>query len=171
MKNEKVKAITFMGMFAALIFLTTYALHIPTGFNGGYIHVGDALIYLAAVILPKPFAIVASAVGAGLSDIMTPGALIWTPATIIIKPLCCLAFTNKNEKLLCKRNILGTVFAGIITIVGYGVATAIMTGSVTVAFAEAPFQLIQSTASAVCFMVVAAALQRSNIKNIAALKK
>lgn len=171
MKNEKVKAVTFMGMFAALIFLTTYALHIPTGFNGGYIHVGDAFIYLAAVILPRPLAIIAAAIGGGLSDIMTPGALIWTPATVLIKPLCCLPFTNKNEKFLCGQNIIGTVLSGIITIVGYGIATFFITGSLPAAVTGAPFQLIQSTASAICFIGIAAALQKSNIKRLAALNK
>lgn len=166
MKNEKTKTLTFMGMFAALIFLMTFALHIPTGFNGGYIHVGDAFIYLAAAMLPRPFAMLAAAVGAGLSDAMTPGAMIWVPATIIIKPLCCLPFTNKSEKLLCGRNILGTVLSGIITIVGYGIAAAFMTGSVSVAIAEAPFQLVQSTGSAICFIVISAALQRANLKNL-----
>lgn len=160
-----------MGMFAALIFLTTYVLHIPTGFNGGYIHVGDAFIYLAAVMLPKPFAIIAAAVGAGFSDFMTPGAAVWILPTVIIKPLCCLPFTNKNEKLLCGRNILGTFIAGAITIVGYGIAAFFMTGSAAAAIAEAPFQLIQSAASAICFIAVSAALQKANLKNIVALKK
>lgn len=160
-----------MGMFAAMVFLTTYVLHIPTGFNGGYIHVGDAFIYLAAAMLPKPFAFIAAAVGAGFSDFMTPGAAVWILPTVIIKPLCCLPFTNKSEKLLCGRNLLGTVISGVITIVGYGIAAFFMTGSIAATLAEAPFQLIQSTASAICFIAISAALQRAGLKNIAALKK
>lgn len=36
-------------MFAAMVTVTTaYLFHIPIGSNGGYIHVGDAFIYLAA---------------------------------------------------------------------------------------------------------------------------
>ena len=43
------KQLTFSAVFAALIFVTTaYLFHIPTGFNGGYVHLGDAFIYLAA---------------------------------------------------------------------------------------------------------------------------
>lgn len=171
MKSNNIKTMTFTGMFAALIFLTTFVLKIPTGFNGGYIHVGDALIYLAAVMLPKPFAMAAAAIGAGFSDLATPGAMAWIPATVIIKPLCCLPFTSETGELLCKRNVLGTVFSAVVTIVGYGIAAAIMTGSVAVAVAEAPAQLVQSTASAICFIVVAAALQKANLKNIIAFRK
>lgn len=170
MKNEKAKALTFTGMFAALIFLTTF-IHIPTGFNGGYVHIGDALVYLAAVILPMPLAMLAAAIGGGLSDVLTPGAIIWAPATVLIKPLCCLAFTSKNDRLLCGQNLIATVVAGVITIVGYGIASAIITGSIPAAVAEAPFQLIQSTASAVCFVAVAAAMQKSKLKQRISLNK
>ena len=35
-------------MLAAVIALTTaYLFHIPVGGNGGYIHIGDAFVYLA----------------------------------------------------------------------------------------------------------------------------
>ena len=54
--NEKqqkpVTLLTVTGLFAAIITLmTAYICHIPYGANGGYIHFGDALIYVAAVIL------------------------------------------------------------------------------------------------------------------------
>ena len=72
------------GLFAAMITLMTgFILHIPYGANGGYIHFGDALIYIAASILPRPYAIAAAVIGGGLADLMT--APIWAPATIIIK--------------------------------------------------------------------------------------
>ena len=59
--NEKqqkpVTLLTVTGLFAAIITLmTAYICHIPYGANGGYIHFGDALIYVAAVILPRPYA-------------------------------------------------------------------------------------------------------------------
>ena len=42
---------------AALICVTTaYIFHIPFGVNGGYVHIGDSLIYLAAAFLPTPYA-------------------------------------------------------------------------------------------------------------------
>ena len=55
------------------------------GFNGGYIHLGDALIYLAAVLLPAPYAMAAGAIGGGLADLLT--APVWAPATNHQMPL------------------------------------------------------------------------------------
>ena len=55
---------TLTGLFAAMITLmTAYICHIPYGANGGYIHFGDALIYIAAVLLPRPYALAAAAIG------------------------------------------------------------------------------------------------------------
>ena len=85
--NEKqqkpVTLLTVTGLFAAIITLmTAYICHIPYGANGGYIHFGDALIYVAAVILPRPYAMAAAAIGGGLADLLT--APMWAQATIII---------------------------------------------------------------------------------------
>ena len=85
--------LTSAGLFAAMITLTTaYIFHIPYGSNGGYIHFGDTLIYLAAVLLPRPYAIAAATIGGGMADLMT--APMWTPATIIIKIMITLPFMH-----------------------------------------------------------------------------
>jgi len=56
----KTKKITITGIMAALItIMTAYVFHIPIGVNGGYVHFGDALIYLAATVLPAPYAMAA----------------------------------------------------------------------------------------------------------------
>ena len=54
--HKKLVYMTTTALFAALICITTaYIFHIPVGANGGYVHVGDALIYLAAAVLPAPY--------------------------------------------------------------------------------------------------------------------
>ena len=83
---SKVRYLTTTGLMAALItIMTAYICHIPVGMNGGYIHFGDSLIYLTAVLLPRPYALAAAAIGGGMADILT--APMWAPATIIIKIL------------------------------------------------------------------------------------
>ena len=63
MDSKKLRNITMAGLFAAMItIMTAYLFHVPYGVNGGYIHFGDMLIYLAAVLLPKPYAIAAAAI-------------------------------------------------------------------------------------------------------------
>mgnify|MGYP000456498912 CR=1 FL=1 len=55
--NSQVKKLTFTALMAAMITIfTAYICHIPVGQNGGYIHFGDSLIYIAACLLPWPYA-------------------------------------------------------------------------------------------------------------------
>ena len=70
-QSTKIRNIAITGVFAALItVMTAYVCHIPVGTNGGYVHFGDALIYLAAVLLPRPYALAAAAIGGGMADLL-----------------------------------------------------------------------------------------------------
>ena len=58
-----VKKITATAVMAALTTLmTAYIFHITVGVNGGYVHLGDTMIYLAAAFLPLPYACAAGAI-------------------------------------------------------------------------------------------------------------
>ena len=68
--NKQLIYVVMAALFAAIItVVTAYVLRIPTG--NGYIHLGDSFIFLAASLLPLPYAIAAAAVGAGLADALT----------------------------------------------------------------------------------------------------
>ena len=158
--SGKTKIIVTTGIFAAMIaVMTSYICHIPYGANGGYIHFGDTLIYLAAVFLPKPYAFAAAAIGGGLADLLT--APMWMPATVIIKMLIVLPFSEKNNKLLGARNMMASVISGVISAAGYYVAEAILFGSFAAPMASIAGSLIQSGGSAVLFYAAAVILERS----------
>ena len=100
--TSTVKKITATAVMAALATLmTAYIFHIPVGVNGGYVHLGDTMIYLAAAFLPFPYACAAGAIGGGLADLLT--APVWAPATVIIKMLICLPFSSKGTKLVTEE--------------------------------------------------------------------
>ncbi|WP_073107761.1 TIGR04002 family protein [Hespellia stercorisuis] len=156
--------IAMTGLFAAMItIMTAYIFHIPYGLNGGYIHFGDMLIYVAAVLLPQPYGLAAAAIGGGIADILT--APMWAPATIIIKALITLPFTQKSGKILTGRNIAAPFIAGIISAVGYYLAEGILFGSFASATASFLGSAIQSGGSMILFFVFATALDRVHIKN------
>ena len=158
----RLKYITLTGLLAALITLfTAYIFHIPMGFNGGYIHLGDSLIYLAAALLPTPYAMVAGAIGGGLADLLT--APMWAPATIIIKVLVVIPFTSHHNKLLAKRNLIAPVIAMLITIAGYYLAEVILYGKEAAFLISVTTNLIQGIGSAVVFYALAAALDKAGV--------
>lgn len=166
---SKIRNLTAAGVFAALIYVFTAYLHIPTG--AGYTHAGDGLIYLAACLLPTPYAAAAGAVGGALSDGLS-GFLVWLPATVIIKAVTALFFTSKGEKILTLRNILGIIPSGILCIAGYSLYEGtVMAGTlswtaITAAFSQTPAYCVQVGASAVLFIVAAVLLDKSGFKKI-----
>ena len=154
---------TLTGLFAAMITLmTAYICHIPYGANGGYIHFGDALIYIAAVLLPRPYALAAAAIGGGLADLLT--APMWAPATIIIKMLITLPFTSQNVKLLCKRNLIAPFLALAISACLLYTSDGILFGSFLSPIASISGSVIQSGGSAVLFFLLAGALEKTHLK-------
>lgn len=163
-ESAKIKNLTLSGIMAAMITLATaYICHIPVGINGGYIHFGDSLIYLAAALLPRPYAMLAAAVGGGMADLLT--APMWVVATVIIKMLLVLPFTNKNKKVMCLRNVIALVIAGVISVVGYTIAEYLLFGTWSVLLISLLPGMIQSVGSAVFFVIFGLALDKVRIKD------
>ncbi len=166
-RSLKMRRITAAGLFAALIYVFTAYLHIPTG--AGYTHAGDGLIYLAACILPMPYAIAAGAIGGALADGLS-GFPVWIPATIIIKAITAAFFSNKTGKILTLRNILPIIPSALICIVGYSLYEGIViTGelsaaAISAAFTQTPSYLVQIGTSALLFVSTALLLDRIDFK-------
>lgn len=162
--SNKTKKIVLTALFAAIICTTiAFIPRIPTGFNGGYIHLGDIFIYLAAVMLPKPYAMIAAGLGAGLADALT-GGMVWFIPTIIIKPIMVLFFTSKSDKLLCKRNVLALFMAGFVGCFGYYLAGAIISGNFIAPLATLYLEVIQPVVSGIIFLVVGYAFDKIKIR-------
>lgn len=162
--HSKTKNMVMCGLLAAIICLTTaYIFHIPLGGNNGYVHIGDAFIFLAAAILPTPYAIACAVIGAGLADIVT-GAAVWFIPTVIIKSILVLCISSKKEKIVNTRNILGAAVAGILGVVLYMVAEGIIFGSFTSAFVFSLLGLLQPIGSLAVFIILGLAFDKINMK-------
>ena len=162
-KDRKAFYIPLTGVLAALITLfTAFFVHIPIGVNGGYVHFGDTLIYLAASVLPLPYAMAAGAIGGGIADLLT--APMWALPTVIIKALLVLPFTAKHDTILCRRNYVAPWIAYIISALGYYVAEAILFGNWAVFIASVTQQTIQGIGSAVFYYLLAGALDKAHLK-------
>lgn len=163
-RNIATSKLVTTGLFAAMItIMTAYIFHIPYGANGGYIHFGDALIYLGAVFLPRPYALAAAAIGGGMADILT--APMWAPATIIIKMLIVLPFTEKENQIICPRNVAAPFLSAVISAAGYYLAEGILFGSFVAPLASIMGSVVQSGGSAVIFLALGTALDKVHMKN------
>ena len=161
---DPVKRLARAGVFAALICLTTaYVLHIPVA-GGGYIHPGDALVYLAACLLPMPYALVAAGLGGAVADLLT--APVWAPWTLVIKALCIPAFSRKSRKLLCSRNLLACGLGAAVNLAGYYFANWVLLGLRPSLLAYLPGELIQAGGSILLFAVLAAVFDKAGLKRL-----
>ena len=137
--------IAVTAVMTALVIVFTSFIKVPIG-AGGYIHLGDLMILLSASILPLPFALLSSCVGAALSDVIV-GAPIWAPFSLIVKALIVLCFTAKKDKILCARNFIGCGLSCIITVVGYFFSEVIIYGNWG-AYVSMPWNLVQAVVAA-----------------------
>jgi len=162
--RQNTRKIVLASVFAALIFVVTaYLPRFPI--PPGYIHFGDAFIYIAACLLPMPYAAAAAAVGAVAADTLT-GFAVWAPATLVIKAVMACVFSSRSYKIATARNMLATVIAGLIGTAGYYLYEALVISSFAVALEGVPFNIIQGAGSAVIFAVAAYALDKADIKKI-----
>ena len=159
---SRTKTIVLSALFAALIFISITFLSIPNGL-GGIVHFGDALIFLAAAVLPFPYALPAAAIGAGLSNLaLVP---VWFPFTIVIKPLMALCFTSKSAAILgSKRNIAAPFAAALINLVLYFGAHAVVLGGFYPAMAAILGLVIQGVGSIIFYFIFAHTLDRLKFK-------
>ena len=157
--RKKLRNLSYAGMFAALTAMLTALLHIPV--TNGYVHCGDAVIYLASALLPLPYAVGASAVGGMLADIIA-GYPAYALPTFLIKGLLAAVFSLTGGKtLLCLRRFAGMTLCGIVSVLGYWLTAVVLYGGWTAQFAATvPANLMQAAASAAVYSAAALALTR-----------
>lgn len=74
--------LVFTALMTALVFVATYLPHIPIPL--GYAHLGDAVIFLLALLAPRRSALVAACIGSALADLLG-GFALWIVPTLVIK--------------------------------------------------------------------------------------
>lgn len=161
MDGKHLKNMCLAGVFTAVVFVFTAYLHIPS--HTGYTHVGDGFIYLAACLLPLPYAMFVGAVGALLADCLT-GFAIWAPGSVVIKAVAVVFFCRKGSKIITWRNFLALLPASALCIGGYYVYEALITGNWVAPAAGIPGYITQSVLSGILYIAVGVALDKLKIK-------
>lgn len=149
------------GILTAIVYVLTAYLHIPS--YTGYVHVGDAFIYLAAAMLPLPYAAFVGAGGAMLADCLT-GYATWAPASVIIKAATVLFFSSKREKILTARNVIALLPSWAVCIGGYYLYEAIISANFVSPAAGIPGNIMQCLFSTVVYLILGFTLDRFKAK-------
>lgn len=172
---NKTRFISFTALFAALTAIVTLVLPVPVPKSGGYINIGDAVIFVCAYILGGIPAMVAGGIGSAIADLIL-GYAIFSPFTLVVKGLegliagLLIALVKRHFK--GKAVYIGTVFAIIIAglemVVGYFLTSWLLYG-ISAAAVEIVMNFIQlgiSVAAAVAVIIAMNAARLIKSKNI-----
>ncbi len=164
-KKHTIKAV-YSALFTALIFIGTQFIRIPLPL--GYFNMGDCFILLSAVVIGGPYAIIASALGATLADILS-GYIIYAPATIIIKSVMVIIMIaslklgkNKGKKIQNILFLVGAILSEIIMMWGYFIYDT-MIYSFTGAIATLPGSILQGISAVITSLIIVTVFERSGL--------
>ena len=81
MKHEKLQKMVLAALFAALTYVATNIIHIPTPATNGYINLGDCMVLLGAFLLGPVWGAAAGGIGSMLADVLL-GYFSYAPGTM-----------------------------------------------------------------------------------------
>ncbi len=183
-RGNKLNTMVLTAMMMCLILVSTYFFKIPTIATKGYVHLGDAAIYLAVMVLGKKNGAIAAGVGSCLSDLLGGYAYYapWTLGTKLLMALVAGIFLdraarksaqnrsaqNKNDnrkdkkrRVLSAYEIFGMVLGGLVMVAGYALAAKVMYGTWAIAIASVPENVGQFVVGIVISVIIATALQHT----------
>ena len=175
--RSQVYELVLTGLMAALVMAATSFFRIPVPATNGYVHLGDAFVFLSVMILGRRNGTIAAATGSGLADLLG-GYAHWVPWTFAIKGLMAFAFgtiliviNNKNGNAGSSENetqrstglltASAMALSSLIMIAGYFTAQRIIYGNFAAPLAALPGNIAQAAAGVLIAGLASAALRKT----------
>lgn len=131
-KTLSIKELVLMSLMIALVYLAGSIIKIPS--IGGFVHIGDCMVFLSVVVLGKKKGAISSALGMFLVDVLS-GYYLWAPFTLIIKGIMAYVAGYILEKMKNHNSFMiytiAFAISGVIMIIGYFIAGTIMAAFLT----------------------------------------
>ncbi|MGE6486704.1 ECF transporter S component [Paenisporosarcina sp. NPDC076898] len=160
-------------MLIALVFVATLLLNIklPITANGGLVHLGTAMLFIAAFLFGPKKAAIAGAVGMGLFDLYA-GWTLWAPFTIVARGLQGyivgkIAWSNGRNGTSVAFNLLGVIVSVPVMLAVYYLCEGVLYGNWIAPMASIPGNLVQNVVGIIVAIPVCVALKKiSFFKNL-----
>ena len=163
MNNQKVRKLVLSALMAALVYVATSIIQIPSPVNG-YVNLGDCFVLLSGWLLGPWYGAAAAGIGSMLVDLLS-GYGHYVPGTLIIKGVDALAAALIFRAMGRSKTALlvsGTV-GEIIMVVGYFGYAALLLGKGIGAAASIPGNLVQAAMGLVIGFVLLKITQKTRI--------
>ena len=171
-QDRKTRKLVITALMICLIVLGTIMFRIPVPMTKGYIHLGDAMIYLSVLLLGRKNGSAAACLGSALGDIIG-GYAFWAPFTFAIKFAMAYAagsvieiHSPKYERRTFRRTLLyitGMTAGGLIMCAGYLAVERFMYGGWAAAFIGLPWNIGQFAAGIFIALAVYQALSKARV--------
>jgi uncharacterized membrane protein len=164
--NQKTMDLIITAMLIALVFLSTFFLNIklPIAANGGLVHLGTAMLFIASILFGPKKAALAGAIGMGLFDIVGGWAL-WAPITIVARGLQGyivgkIAWSKGRNGTSIAFNVIATIVSIPFMIAVYYIGEGILYGNWIAPLASIPGDLVQNILGIIVAVPVCVALKK-----------
>ena len=161
MNNQKVRKLVLSALMAALVYVATSIIQIPSPVNG-YVNLGDCFVLLSGWLLGPWYGAAAAGIGSMLVALLS-GYGHYVPGTLIIKGVDALAAALIFRAMGRSKTALlvsGTV-GEIIMVVGYFFYASLILGKGRAAAASIPGNIVQGIAGVAIGMALAMVLQKT----------
>ena len=166
MKDSKIRKLVMAALLAALTYVATTVIKIPTP-TGGYVHPGDGMVLLSGWLLGPWWGGAAAGIGSMLVDLLG-GYASFVPGTLVIKFTMAVAaayifeaMRERSGKLAAQ--LIGGAAAEIIMVLGYFGYASLWLGKGLAAAASIPGNLVQGVFGIAAGIAVYAVLDRSHV--------
>lgn len=135
------------GLLTSLVCIATF-INIRSPISvGGLMHLGNTVLFMAAIVFGKRKAAFAGAFGMGLFDVMS-GWILWAPFTFIIRGVMgyiigAIANANGRKGSSSLWNIIAILVGGIWMLAGYYITEIILYGDYILPIKSIPGNIVQ----------------------------
>ena len=147
--------LVFTALMTALVFAATYLPHIPIPL--GYAHLGDAVIFLLALLAPRRSTLFAACIGSALADLLG-GFALWIVPTLVIKfvmaEIVCRIGRKEDAIAPRVRIVVSLLFSSLWMAAAYTLAGAVLYASLPAALASTPGLLMEGIVNALLALLL-----------------
>ena len=159
MKHENTgfttQELVFTALMTALVFVATYLPHIPIPL--GYAHLGDAVIFLLALLAPRRSALFAACIGSALADLLG-GFALWIVPTLVIKFVMAeiiYRVARRGDRIATRMSIItALLLSSLWMAAAYTLAGAVLYASLSAGLASSPGLLMEGIVNAVLALLL-----------------
>lgn len=152
--------LVFTALMTALVFVATYLPHIPIPL--GYAHLGDAVIFLLALLAPRRSALVAACIGSALADLLG-GFALWIVPTLVIKFVMAeivYRIGRSGDAIAPRASIIAALLLSSLWMAAaYTLAGAVLYASLPAALASSPGLLMEGLVNSILALLLLPILQ------------